>query len=138
MQDFMVKMIINASEDLPEGLMDADGDFVAERTDFVPTYKKLLECSTSGKVKQHLDHYLDKMKKCSVNIPLSTCVAIQLGKLLSADTNHPEPFSLLAMFHLAASVTSMQIVLGIDEVSLHLKSVEDLGLSDANIAKARN
>jgi len=40
------------------------------------------------------------------------------------------------MFHLAASVTSMRIVSGIDEVSLHLKSVEGLGLSDVDIAKA--
>jgi len=63
MQDFMVKMIIDASEDLPEGAMDADGDLVAEHMDFVPMYKKLLECSTSGKVKQHLDHYLNKMKE---------------------------------------------------------------------------
>jgi len=136
MQEFTVKMIINASEDVPEGTMDDDGDILVERTDFVPTYKKLLECSTSGKVKQHLDHYLNKMKKCSANIPLSTCVAIQLGKLLWADTNHPEPFSLLAMFHLAASATSTRLVSGIDEVSLHLKSVEGLGLSDADIAKA--
>jgi len=35
--------------------MDANGNLVAECMDFVPMYKKLLECSTSGKVKQHLD-----------------------------------------------------------------------------------
>jgi len=113
-----VWMILNASEDLLEGMMDADGDLLADRTEFVPIYKKLLECSTVGKVKQHLDHYLNKNMKCSANIPLLMCMAIQLGKLIWADTNHPEPFSLLAMFHLATSV--------IDEVSLHLKSLEGL------------
>jgi len=56
------------------------------------SYKKLLECSTVGKMKQHLAHYLNKKKKCSVNIPLLTCVAIQLGKLLWANVHHPVPF----------------------------------------------
>jgi len=63
-------------------------------------------------------------------------MAIQFGKLLWVDTNHPKPFSLLAMFHLTASAMSTQIVSSIDEVSLHLKSVEGLSLSDADIAKA--
>jgi len=52
------------------------------------------------------------------------------------DLNQPKAFSILAMFHLAATATSSFTLSGEEEVRLHLKSTEGLGLSDADIAKA--
>jgi len=136
MQSFVVHMILNALEEIDEDTVDENGDPVPSRTDFVDSYKPILECSTAGSTKQLLDHYLNNEKMCCANIPLSTCMAIQTGKLKWTDLNQPEAFSLLALFHLPATATSSFTLSGEEEARLHLKSMEGLGLWDADIAKA--
>jgi len=101
MQDFVVQMIINASEDVPDGALNDNRDLVTMRMDFVESYTKILECKMAGTTKQQLDYCLNWEKMCSVNIFLSTCMAILAGKLRCMDMSHSKAFSLLAMFHLA-------------------------------------
>jgi len=105
MQSFVMHMILNASAEIDEDIVDDNGNPVPSCMDFVESYKPILECSTAGSTKQLLDHYLNNEKMCCTNIPLLTCMAVQTGKLKWMDLNQPEAFSLLAMFHLAATVT---------------------------------
>ncbi len=57
---------------------------------------------------------------CSATIPLSTCVAIHMGKLCWDDINSPEDFSILACYHWGASAGEAAKLGGNDAMSMHL------------------
>ena len=79
--EWIQKMVINTSEPIPDGTTDDNGDPVTDRTTFVASYQQFLDQPSSGAAKQFLDHYLNDKKRCSANIPLSTCVALYSGSL---------------------------------------------------------
>ena len=79
--EWIQKMVINASEPIPDGTTDDNGNPVTDHTMFVASYQQFLDQPSLGAAKQFLDHYLNDKKCCSTNIPLSTCVALYLGSL---------------------------------------------------------
>jgi hypothetical protein len=88
-------------------------------------------------VQQQLTHHLNDKKHCCANVPLATCTAIHMGKFHWTSIYQPEAFSLLACYHLAATSRMAFQVSGEDAVSMHLHSMEGLGLNKADISKAR-
>jgi len=64
MQSFVTCMIFNASEEIDKDTVDDNGNPVPSRTDFVDSYKTILECLTAGSTKQQLDYYLNHEKMC--------------------------------------------------------------------------
>jgi hypothetical protein len=136
LMDFTLRMVLNASEPLPDDLEDENGDPVTARKNVVPMYERILNCSSVGMVQQQLTHYLNDEKHCCANLPLATCTAIHLGKFRWTSIDQPEAFSLLACYHLAATSTTAFQVSGEDAVSMHLRSTEGLGLNEADILKA--
>jgi len=56
MQSSVMCMILNVLEEIDEDMVNDNGDPVPSRTDFVESYKAILECSTSGTMKQQLDY----------------------------------------------------------------------------------
>ena len=125
-------MVINASELIPNGMTNDNGDPITDCTTFMDSYQQFLEQPSSGATKQFLDHYLNDKKHCSTNVPLSTCVTLYLGSICWMGIMKPKAFSMLACYHLASSHT----MLSMDAAGLHLKSAEGSGLSDADVAKA--
>jgi hypothetical protein len=79
--DFILKMILNASEPITEDMTDVNGDPIMSRGELVESYQNLLECSSVGQMRKHLQHYMNDKKGCSSVLPLSMCNAIFSGKL---------------------------------------------------------
>ncbi len=134
--EFVRQMIFNASEPIPGDATDDDGNPITERSDLVSQYAILLECPSAGLMRQHLHHYMNDKHKCSATLPLSTCVAIHMGKLRWDSVDIPEAFSLLACYHWSASAAEASQFDGADAVSMHLRASEGNGISDADVQRA--
>ena len=133
---FIRQMIFNASEPIPADLTDEDGNPITERNEVVDQYATLLECTNAGLMRQHLHFYMNDKNQCSAVLPLSTCVAIHMGKLRWDSIDVPEAFSLLACYHWAASAAEAAQIDGTDAVSMHLRAAEGNGINDADVQKA--
>ena len=118
---FIRQMIFNASEPIPHDATDENGNPITDRTEVVEQYATLLECSSAGLMRQHLHYYMNDQNKCSAVLPLSTCVAIHMGKLRWDSVDVPEAFSLLACYHWAASAAEAAQIDGAEAVSMHLR-----------------
>jgi hypothetical protein len=95
-----------------------------------------LAFSNSGmlpKAKIHLNHTLQVVHKCPVNLPYSTINAILNGRLTWADQTNPEAFSVFSCFKPGPSTTDTS---SDDFLALQLKSAEGKGLSDADVARS--
>lgn len=135
-------MILNASEELSEGTQDANGDMVTRRSTVVATYENFLQEKTTGNVRIMVSNFLNVTKKCSTSLPLSTVVAMHMGRLCWADKHNPEAFSILSCYHLAMRPRSLSCAAqsdtamdGRDSLRLHLRSTEGDGLSQTDIDK---
>ena len=125
-------MVMNASKLIPNGMTNDNGDPITDHATFVVSYLQFLKQPSSRATKQFLDHYLNDKKCCSINVPLSTCVALYSGSICWMGIMKPEAFSMLACYHLASSHTMSSM----DTAGLHLKAAKCFGLSDADVAKA--
>ena len=90
----------------------------------------------AGQMCQHLHWFLNDENDCSATIPLSTCVAIHMGKLCWDDINSPDAFSILACYHWGSSAGEVAKLGGNDAMSMHLCIAEGNGISKADIKKA--
>jgi hypothetical protein len=136
LMDFTLHMVLNASEPLPDDLENENGDSIMAHKNVVPMYERILNCSSVGMMQQQLTHYLNDKKHCCAILLLATCTAIHMVKFCWAAINQPEAFSLLACYHLEATLTMAFQVSGKDAVSIHLCSTEGLGLNETDILKA--
>jgi hypothetical protein len=78
--EFTLRIILNASEPLPDDLEDENGHPITDRKEVVDMFDKILNCSSVGMVQQQLTHYLNDKKHCCANLPMVTCTAIHMGK----------------------------------------------------------
>jgi hypothetical protein len=129
-------MIFHASKPIPDDMMDDDRNPIMTRMEVVETYSELLDCSMVGQMCQHLHWFLNDENDCSATIPLSTCVAIHMGKLCWDDIDSPDAFSILACYHWGSSAGKVAKPGFNDAMSMHLCIVEGNGISKANIKKA--
>lgn len=133
--EFVTKMICNASEPIPVDATDANGDPITSRTKLIDSYQTLLECTTVGQMREHIQHFMNDDKGCSSVLPLSTCNAIFSGKLRWTSLEQPEPFSLMSCYHLAVTAVPLEDIAD-DAAAMHLRSAEGIGLNDEDIRKA--
>jgi hypothetical protein len=136
LMNFTLRMILNASEPLPDDLEDKNSDPIMDRKEVVDMYDKILNCSSVGMVQQQLTRYLNYKKHCCANLPMATCTAIHMGKFCWTSIDQPEAFSLLACYHLAANSTTAIQLSGKEAVSMYLHSTEGMGLNESDVQKA--
>lgn len=82
-------MILNASKPVPDNMFDDNGNLVIVWTEPVEMCKALLDSLTSAAMKQYIDYVLNDEAKRSVNILLSTCQAMGLGKFWWSNPDVP-------------------------------------------------
>jgi hypothetical protein len=133
---FVCQMIFNTSEPIPPGTTNVNGDIIMNQTEVVDSYQKLLDCKTAGLMCKHLQHYMNEENNCSINIPLSTCVAIHLGKLHWDNVDDPEAFSLLVCYHWGALQAESFDNGNNDAMSMHLGATEGNGITKEDVKKA--
>ena len=132
--DWTKNMILRASEPLPAGSMDANGDALTVRTKPVQTYLDILQVTSVGSCKQYLDHLLNDVMECATNIPMATCQAVHSGTLRWSNPDYPQAFSLFACPYSGAISNSGRLDQEAQE--LMLKATEGKGLSDGDVQKA--
>jgi hypothetical protein len=124
LEPFTQAMILFTSEPITD-------DVDTERTQPVDSYTRLLQLGNIAQAKIHLNHMLQVVHKCLVNLPYSTVNAILNSHLTWADQTNPEAFSVFSCFKPDLSTTDTS---SDDFLALQLKSAEGKGLSDADIA----
>lgn len=130
-------MILMASEPIPAGTEDADGNYILTRTEPVASYLELLKATTIGNARSHLHTKLNDELGCAADLPLSTISHVWLGYLKWRQVHQPAAFSVFSCFH--TMITAPLAQPGGDEstesVVLALKAVEGTGLSEADLDK---
>lgn len=132
LSEHSLRVVLNASEPIPDDLEDANGNPIMARQALAPMYDKLLSCSSVGMARDHLEHYLNVKKQCECVVPLPTCATTHMGKLRWSSLDHPEAFSILACCHLAPGSAP---TVGKDGLAMHLRTTEGAGLNDSDVAK---
>ena len=91
-------MILFASE-------PTTNDVDADCTKLVDSYTRLLQLGNVAQAKIHLDHMLQVVHKCPVNLPYSTMNTVLNGHLTWADQTNPEACSIFSCFKPGPSAT---------------------------------
>jgi hypothetical protein len=130
------RMILNASP--PDDIVIVDGPShrdTSSRTEPVDSYTDILKTSTHATAKQFLDHHLNTVHNCQVDIPPSLASSVLSGFLIWSRMDVPGAFSLLSLPPPSArgyrSIQSDE-----DRAKSELEAGEGRGLSAGAIASA--